>query len=108
MKKPLITWPEYKKEGGCLTRLYDRWKECDFKFSCSEVDVRKAFENYVENRYPDWMSSIRNSIFEKYKTAAGRYSHCAKGINRDVWPDLVQAWLNPEWQVTKYTTFFQL
>ncbi|KAL6225023.1 hypothetical protein ACLB2K_003877 [Fragaria x ananassa] len=44
------------------------------------------------------MSSIRNSIFEKYKTAASRYSHCAKGINSDVWPDLVQAWLNPEWQ----------
>lgn len=102
---PYTTWSQYKKQGNNLTRVYERWQECNFKFTCSEKDIKNAFEKHIENRYPDWMSAIRNSIFKKHKTAAARYANCPKGIKRNVWPQLVEEWLKPEWQVTKCTSF---
>lgn len=105
LTEPFTTWPQYKKQGKNLKRVYERWQECNFKFTCSEEDVKNAFEKHIENRYPDWMSAIRNSIFKKHKTAAARYANCPKGIKRNVWAQLVEEWLKPEWQVTKYTSF---
>ncbi|KAM7482196.1 hypothetical protein LguiB_006779 [Lonicera macranthoides] len=83
---PYTTWPRYKKHGKNLTRVYERWQECNFKFTCSEEDVKNAFEKHIKNRYPDWMSAIRNSIFKKHKIDAARYANCSKGIKRNVWP----------------------
>jgi hypothetical protein len=105
--EPYITWPAYKKQGKDLKKVYERWQECNFKFACSEENVKASFEEYVERRFPDWMSSIRNSIFAKHKSAAARYVNCAKGINRNVWPKLVEKWLDSTWQVN-ITIFFKV
>ncbi|KAM7524569.1 hypothetical protein LguiA_014471 [Lonicera macranthoides] len=50
---PYTTWPQYKKQGKNLTRVYERWQEYNFKFTCSEENVKNAFEKHIENRYPD-------------------------------------------------------
>ncbi|KAM7530137.1 hypothetical protein LguiB_033547 [Lonicera macranthoides] len=50
---PYTTWPQYQRQEKNLTRVYERWQKCNFKFTCSEEDVKNAFEKHIENRYPD-------------------------------------------------------
>ncbi|BFG30125.1 hypothetical protein CerSpe_163990 [Prunus speciosa] len=66
--------------------------------TCSEEEMREAFEEHIKLRYSDWMSSLRNSVFKKYKTTCDRYTHCPLGISQDVWSKLVNHWLQPTWQ----------
>lgn len=45
--------------------------------------------------------NLQRSLFRfaKHKSDAARYANCAKGINRDVWPKIVEKWLDSKWQV---------
>lgn len=56
---PYITWPEYVGRNVISN-----------SHACSEENVKAAFEEYVERRFPYWMSSIWNIIFAKHKSVA--------------------------------------
>ncbi|CAL9019095.1 unnamed protein product, partial [Prunus brigantina] len=68
--------------------LYDRFNTTGYTHTCSEEEMREAFEQHIKLQYSDWMSALRNSVFKKYKTTGDRYTHCPLGISQDVWSKL--------------------
>ncbi|KAL6287365.1 hypothetical protein ACE6H2_011755 [Prunus campanulata] len=93
-------WPTFKTFPSTqMDLLYDRFNATGYTHTCSEEEMREAFEKHIKLRYSDWMSSLRNSVFKKYTTTGDRYTHCPLGISQDVWSKLVDHWLQPTWQV---------
>ncbi|BBN67352.1 hypothetical protein Prudu_52S000300 [Prunus dulcis] len=78
-------WPTFKTFPSTqMDLLYDRFNTTGYTHTCSEEEMREAFEQHVKLRYSDWMSALRNSVFKKYKTTSDRYTHCPLGISQDV------------------------
>ncbi|KAI5324256.1 hypothetical protein L3X38_033329 [Prunus dulcis] len=92
-------WPTFRTFPSTqMDLLYDRFNATGYTHTCSEEEMREAFEQHIKLRYSDWMSALRNSVFKKYKTTGDRYTHCPLGISQDVWSKLVDHWLQPTWQ----------
>ncbi|VVA38703.1 PREDICTED: LOC110750613 [Prunus dulcis] len=92
-------WPTFRTFPSTqMDLLYDRFNATGYTHTCSEEEMREAFEQHIKLRHSDWMSALRNSVFKKYKTTGDRYTHCPLGISQDVWSKLVDHWLQPTWQ----------
>ncbi|CAN6707543.1 unnamed protein product [Malus baccata var. baccata] len=96
IKGPWITFKDYPKEQ--IDELYDRFKGTGYTYTCSEEEMRAAFELHIKTRYADWMSTLRNSVFHKYKTTGERYINCPSNVSKDVWCKMVEKWEKPEWE----------
>ena len=94
---PWITFKDYPKDQ--MDELYDRFKGTGYTYTCSEEEMRAAFELHIKTRYADWMSTLRNSVFHKYKTTGERYINCPSNVSKDVWCKMVEKWEKPEWKV---------
>ncbi|KAK3219106.1 hypothetical protein Dsin_013076 [Dipteronia sinensis] len=93
IKGPWVTYIEYPKEE--LDTLYARFKS-NFNYTCSEEVLRTAFNEHVRIEYPEWMSSIRQSVFKEFKTAE-RYTKGPDHIHVAAWSTMVDIWLSKEW-----------
>ncbi|KAK3222386.1 hypothetical protein Dsin_009411 [Dipteronia sinensis] len=82
IKCPWVTYIEYPKED--LDTLYARFKS-NFNYTCSEEVLRAAFNEHVRIRYPEWMLSIRQSVFKEFKTNAKRYTNGPDHILVTTW-----------------------
>ncbi|KAK2645091.1 hypothetical protein Ddye_020286 [Dipteronia dyeriana] len=95
IKGPWVTYAEYPKEES--DTLYARFKS-NFNYTCFEDVLRAAFNEHVRIRYPEWMSSIRQSVFKEFKTTAERYTNGSDHIPAAAWSTMVDTWLSKKWQ----------
>ncbi|KAK3229380.1 hypothetical protein Dsin_001261 [Dipteronia sinensis] len=93
IKGPWLTYTEYPKEE--LDILYARFKS-NFNYTCSKEVLRAAFNEHVRIGYPEWMSSIRQSVFKEFKTTAERYTNGPDHIPVAAWSTMVDTWLSKE------------
>ncbi|KAK2641100.1 hypothetical protein Ddye_022863 [Dipteronia dyeriana] len=100
IKGPWVTYTEYPKEE--LDTLYARFKS-NFNYTCSEEVLRAAFNEHVRIRYPEWMSSIRQSVFKEFKTIAERYTNYPYHILVAAWSTMVDTWLSKKWKKVSET-----
>ncbi|KAB2622447.1 hypothetical protein D8674_024629 [Pyrus ussuriensis x Pyrus communis] len=84
---PWITFKDDPKEQ--MDELYGRFKGTGYIYTCSKEEMRVAFELPIKTRYADWMSTLRNSVFHKYKTTGEGYINCPSNVSKD----------KPEWKV---------
>ncbi|CAL8151915.1 unnamed protein product [Prunus armeniaca] len=55
-------WPTFKTFPSTqMDLLYDRFNTTGYTHTCSEEEMREAFEQHIKLRYSDWMSALRNS-----------------------------------------------
>ncbi|XP_061993046.1 uncharacterized protein LOC133710920 isoform X2 [Rosa rugosa] len=96
LQGPYITWAQYPQDQ--LDKLFELWKNKNFKFDCSEEELKDVFTEHIKTRYSDWMSEIRNSVFRKHKTAAARYANTPSYLKPEIWTPIVDEWLKETWQ----------
>ncbi|KAB2604825.1 hypothetical protein D8674_037112 [Pyrus ussuriensis x Pyrus communis] len=82
-----------------MDELYGCFKGNGYTYMCFEEEMRDAFELHIKTRYVDWMSTLRNSVFHKYKTTGERYINCPSNVSKDVWCKMVEEWEKPEWKL---------
>ena len=73
-----------------LRELYGRLKGIGYTYTCFEEEIRAAFELHIKTRYANWMSTLRNSVFHKYKTTRERYINYPSNVSKDVWCKMVE------------------
>ncbi|KAL5790805.1 hypothetical protein ACOSQ2_005693 [Xanthoceras sorbifolium] len=93
---PWITYTEYPKEER--ERLFARFKRIQFRYTCSEEDLKAAFLTTVSNLYRDWMCQLRKPVFKKYKSPKDRIAHPPNNVSAVVWKQMVDKWTDAKWQ----------
>ncbi|KAL5855705.1 hypothetical protein ACOSQ4_005507 [Xanthoceras sorbifolium] len=93
---PWITYTEYPKEER--ERLFARFKRIQFRYTCSEEDLKAAFLTTVSNLYRDWMCRLRKPVFKKYKSPKDRIAHPPNNVSAVVWKQMVDKWTDAKWQ----------